>query len=149
MPRDINGKPVATEEELLEFVNKGRAAGGANILEALLPSTPSDRNNCLIANALNFNCEVDVIKYHDDIGETTWAMILPPNIGEDRAKSIAEALECELSVVRSVYEVGLGYTDTPCEFDYPNAEVRIILPRHIGNAAAAFDAEEAFQEYVN
>jgi hypothetical protein len=50
----------ATEAELLEFANKIREAGGANPLDALMPSTPSDSKACLIAQALNFSCVVRI-----------------------------------------------------------------------------------------
>lgn len=112
--------PVATEAELLEFVNRARAAGGANVLEALLPSVPSDPEFCLIANGLNFGCRVDSV--NDD-----WAMILP-RMPLERAQAIADALGCEL--------------------DTDSVEWEIRLPEHIGNAAEAFDRGVAFQEFA-
>lgn len=49
----------ATLEEVKEFANKVRKAGGGNPLDALMPAVPADSKNCLIAKNLNFNCEVN------------------------------------------------------------------------------------------
>lgn len=49
----------ATFDELLEFANKVREAGGGNPLDALMPAVPEDPSQCLIAKNLNFNCQVD------------------------------------------------------------------------------------------
>lgn len=49
----------ATLENLLEFANAVREAGGGNPLDALMPSIPTDPQQCLIAKNLNFNCTVD------------------------------------------------------------------------------------------
>jgi hypothetical protein len=57
--------PVATEEELLDFANRWRAAGSAEALPALVPSDPVNTESCLIANALNFDCAVDAAGYGD------------------------------------------------------------------------------------
>lgn len=116
---------VATEEELLEFVNKGRAAGGANVLEALLPSRPKNPSSCLIANALNFGCTVNG-------SGAQWFMHLP-KMKLDRAQKIADALGCPLH----------GNYDDEDEGFYG-----IELPIHITNAAKAFDAGVAFQNFV-
>lgn len=127
---------VATEEELLEFVNRGRAVGGANILEALLPSKPGETQSCLIANALNFGCEVygapDDVKGFSSV---TWAMYLPENMEEKDALAIARALDCEYMAPRHDATEHEGHKQC------------IILPEHIGNAAAAFDEGAAFREY--
>ena len=139
MPRDIefdSGEvyPVATEEELLEFVNKARAAGGADILEALLPSKPEIASQCLIANGLNFGCTVSPINRpadleNDDEYRFVWGMTLPPNISEDQIDSIAEAL-------------GLGRASRP------SGRTLGPLPAHIGNAADAFDERLAFTDFI-
>ncbi len=135
-PRDLRGEfPVATEEELLEFVNKARAAGGANILEALLPSTPSLASACLIANGLNFGCNVAAMPGTSSLQgkdgyRFVWAMHLPYNISPDQAEEIAKALGCELHG-----------DDNGDLFIGP-------LPPHIGNAADAFDERLAFTEFI-
>lgn len=125
--------PVATEEELIEFVNKGRKAGGADILSALIPSVPSIATQCLIANALNFSCAVEcppeggglVCK---DGYRYKWAMVFPSNMSVETMQSIAHAYETEIE------------TD--------ECDTWIILPAHIGNAADAFDESLAFQNFI-
>lgn len=127
MPDEIS---VATETELLDFVNRARRAGGANILGALLPSQPQEPESCLIANGLNFGCVVDGADFDDPAtGEPRWNMTFPDNIDREVAQSVADALGCEL----------LNYMDgARC----------LVLPREIGHAAGAFDARIAFQNYV-
>lgn len=155
MPRILNGLKVATEQELLDFANAIRKAGGANALEALLPSTPGDPKACLIANALNFSCEVGGLSMNKD-GEgfpgsqhgDTWFMTFPENMDVDRIRAIAKVVPG----VRFAWGWDIG---SP-EFDrntgrhsYPDSKriPALRLPRHIGNAAEAFDDGRAFQEY--
>lgn len=69
----------ATEEEVIEFANKIRKAGGANILDTLMPSQVSNTRHCLIANALNFSCRVITV-YKLEGGQFKWNMILPSNL---------------------------------------------------------------------
>jgi len=47
-----------SKQELFEFANAIREAGGGNSLDALLPGEPSDSSKCLIARNLNFGCEI-------------------------------------------------------------------------------------------
>lgn len=133
---------VASADELLEFVNKGRDAGGADILDALLPSLPSMPGACLIANALNFGCEVLVYTIiNQPVGSTNftdadievmkwpsgawkWLMRFPYNTPLDKVDQVAEALEFEKISDRE-----------------------LLLPEPIGNAARAFDLGVAFQEF--
>lgn len=49
----------ATLEELKEFANAVREAGGGNPIDALMPAVPEDSSQCLIARNLNFNCVVE------------------------------------------------------------------------------------------
>lgn len=129
--------PVATEQELLEFVNKAREAGGADVLQALLPSRPTDAEKCLIANGLNFGCQVTGFDNADEYAgkdgyRYVWAMHLPGNVSDSKASSIAEALDLE--VLDVVGESG-GPVVGP-------------LPPHIGNAADAFDEGLAFRSFA-
>jgi hypothetical protein len=121
---------VATEEELLEFANKVRKAGGADVIEALLPSLKGAQSKCLIANALNFSCRVHGYdrwsRWEDGSKEYRWCMELPENMDVERAEKIAS-------------EVGLEYDEEYHCFP---------LPRHIGNAAYAFDLGRAFHDYA-
>lgn len=108
----------ATEEELLEFANKVRKAGGANALDALMPSDVGIPESCLIANALNFDCRVEGVEDCQD-GSHLWGMFpdVPDGLVWELARKLAEETGCRL---------------TP-------AEDGIILPARIGNAADAFD----------
>lgn len=148
MPRDIYfpsydaSLPVATEAELLEFANKVRLAGGANVLEALLPSTPSESKKCLIANALNFSCQVRPAgasgyscgpKVLATLPPSKWEMVLPENMSLARAQKIANAVDCELVSSQS---------------EYSNFKA-LNLPAYIGFSAAAFDLGLAFTEYID
>lgn len=114
---------VATEAETLEFANKLRAAGAADPIEALMPSTPYDPNSCLIANALNFSCKVGGSP-DPRAADEDWAMIFPENMPEEQAQQIAAAMELPLHV----------HVDP-----YAGVSRYIILPVPIGNVALAFD----------
>jgi hypothetical protein len=136
-PDDEETKPVATEQELLDFVNKGRQAGGENVLEALLPSVAANTKQCLIARGLNFGCMVYGLSGDD------WGMYLPGNMSFTQARAVAEALECSLEI--DDYKSGwVPATAANWTDNYTRA---IRLPEHIGNAAEAFDMGVAFQNY--
>ena len=158
MPNDVtfsdeSVRSVATEEELLDFANKIRAAGGANVLEALLPSTPQDPHACLIANALNFGCRVD------GLNSDQWHMELPGSFDFAKAKAIADSVECKVAYVASRYDEEKAFWRSVYEaLDAPPASDAedwaedydgfvILLPEHIGNAAAAFDDGSAFVDF--
>lgn len=124
--RKYNGKPIpyCTEEELLEFANKIRNAGGANIIEAFMPSVVGEPESCLIANALNFSCSVNPVHPHLPNGEfPAWHMMFPYRTTCDEVELIAETVGCK------------------CPPGYWGGVIddTIILPREIGNAAQAFD----------
>lgn len=126
--------PVATEQELLDFCNKGREAGGANILEALLLSDVGNATTCLIANALNFGCHIvpSGASSADDDARYDWYMNLPRFADHERIQAIAAALDVPVYRPQTRYqEARLGP-----------------LPAHIGNAADAFDEELAFTDFI-
>lgn len=131
--------PVATEEELLEFANKLREAGQADVLEALIPSKPEDPTMCLLAQALNFSCLVnvtdEVVKAADPSNPEgfryTWRMVLPPGTSFEVAERLSKAVGVPLT---NDYLLG-AYALAP-------------LPAHIGNAADAFDLGLAFSDFV-
>ncbi len=52
----------ASFEELLEFANKVRVAGGGKVIEALMPAIPRNPHACLVAKNLNFNCKIKGIR---------------------------------------------------------------------------------------
>lgn len=125
--------PVATEEELIEFVNKGRAAGGADILSALIPSVPEEADICLIANALNFSCQVQCPPdagglVCEDGYRYRWAMLFSSSMHHKTRQTIADAYGLKVQSNGSLFWIE--------------------LPAHIGNAADAFDEGLAFQEFI-
>lgn len=117
--------PRATLDELLEFCNKVREAGGGDVLNELLPGVPYLDNACLIARNLNFSCRVSGgfmrniswrAQYDDH--EMKWFMFVSDS--EVRRK-IADALDLPIDETLS---------------RMPG----ILLPKEIGRAAAAFDS---------
>lgn len=108
--------PRATLEEVKEFANKVREAGGANPLDALMPAVPQESYSCLIARNLNFNCSVagtdKLLPTADDEDQTYWGMFIEDP--EVRQK-IADSLGLEI------------FGDA------------VILPEEIGDVAATFD----------
>lgn len=116
---DGGQRRYATEDELLDFANKVREAGGADPIEALMPSKPKYARQCLIANALNFSCVVDSLAGGLLGKPRVWAMFLPEDLSDEQKRRIADAV------------------GSPIEDSYKGPCVR--LPEHIGNAAAAFD----------
>lgn len=136
MPRKIAGRMVATETELLDFANTIRKAGGANVIEALLPAWQNDSESCLIANALNFGCRVDTgVLGNLKNGDPVWHMEFPYNMDPQRVQAIADATPgCKLR-----------------KRDHEGRKLEGLfmqLPQYIGNAALSFDQGTAFQEYV-
>jgi hypothetical protein len=131
-------REVATEQELLDFVNRARAAGGADILEALLPSKPCEPQQCLIARGLNFSC------YVATLSRDRWGMYLPRNMSFEQAKRIADGLECELLAVN-----GTAWAPTIAAAIERGDDIDLVikLPIPIGNAADAFDEGLRFQNY--
>lgn len=127
---------IAEEDELIDFANTIREAGGANVIDALMPSNPGLSQSCLIANALNFSASVDASLSSTKLPWHTqplsrrglvWKMFLPPNMGDERARQLGRATRC--------------YVDTTYGGE-------LWLPVHIGNAAHAFDSGDAYQEYL-
>lgn len=107
----------ASLDEVRDFANKVRKAGGGNPLHALVPAFPTDATKCLIAKNLNFNCIVSA----DD---GNWYMGLDD---EKIARKIAETLKLDLVFV-----------DVPI-WDTINLPWRISLPSGIGRVAEDFD----------
>lgn len=137
---------VATEEELLAFANSIRQAGGAGVLDALLPSVQGNQHKCLIANALNFGCEVvpawDALDITMDEGKfksgaSKWIMRLPDNLTQAQRDGLNKVKGVNL---RHFHEDSLYPSVNDEDFYY------LTLPEPIGNAADAFDEGAAFQE---
>lgn len=144
MPRylTIKGKRklVATEKELLAFANKVRKAGGGDVIKALLPSVPADPSYCLIANALNFQCDV-MGGYGPKCN--TWAMEIQ---GTEETKKLVLKIAKKLNLRAEI--------DPYTSFNYRTGKrdqyyaCAILLPAVIGNCAYAFDEGVAFQHLV-
>lgn len=133
----------ASFEELLEFANAVREAGGGNPLDALMPAVPEDQTQCLIAKNLNFNCVVNGIGgYHKNldtgelVGSGFWGMWVE---SEEVRDNIAAALD-------------LPRVNSQAEYDDPDDgrtvfySYAVVLPEEIGQVASDFDAsmEAAF-----
>lgn len=128
----LNEDRTASFDEVLEFANAVREAGGANPIDALMPSEPQNSERCLIARNLNFSCEVDC-------NDGAWTMAVADHEIRDR---IASTLGLDL----------VGVNDGEYD-DYRDIE----LPTAIGNVAHDFDQwqngkpgdeYEAFTQYV-
>lgn len=120
----------ATLEELQEFANKIREAGGGNPIDALMPAVPTDVSQCLIAKNLNFNCTVGAV------GEDGWWMAVDDKETRDK---IAEALN--LTASDYYYQSEEMLMDDDGDFYYPD-EVQVYavkLPDEIGQVAEDFD----------
>lgn len=113
----------ATENEVLSFANALRRAGGANALDALMPSVQSSPGACLVANALNFGCSIVPEGNSDSLrGEyEQWVMYVPNSVD---VEAVAGAVNCFFRK------------------DNEHGEHEILLPRRIANAAHAFDEAE-------
>lgn len=101
----------ASVKEVIEFANKVRKAGGGNTIDALMPSLPESTDSCLIANALNFDCEI--VPQNKE-----WLMVVHDGeVGENIAKEL---------------DLPYYYSSEIC--------VSITLPKEIGYVAKAFDS---------
>jgi hypothetical protein len=74
----------ATLQETLDFANKVREAGGADALDALMPSSPQEPGACLIAKIADaLSLKVKVV--HDDLfyaQRNRAKILLPVEIGQ-------------------------------------------------------------------
>jgi hypothetical protein len=119
----------AEEEDLLSFANRVRAAGGAEPLAALFPSTPLEPDACLIANALNFKSTVTT-PFDDEENSAnyfTWGMVFPTRFTKSRVQEIAREV------------LGDDYDEESVRRHPGRKAFVMVLPRLIGNTALAFD----------
>lgn len=132
----------ATFEELLEFANEVRRAGGGNPIDALMPAVPADATRCLIAKNLNFNCNViGADSYSDD--NLAWAMVVEDSDVRDR---IAEALN--LPVVRAHGDFEhYGEEGQYLRTTYVTEGIQ--LPERIGQVAHDFDEAQRIIERLD
>jgi len=118
-------------DELLTFANEVRKYGGSNnMLSELIPSNPGNSHSCLIANALNFESEIDCP--YDN-----WRM----NIGSaEIVKAIGNGMGLEYYIHEEEVE---HYNETTEDYEYETIEGDagyVTLPEEIGLAAFAFDS---------
>lgn len=146
VPEFSKHRPVATERELLNFANRVRDAGGADFLKKLLPAYPEQSTECLIARALNFHCEItpwapcnpdrDNGRFSD--GSEKWIMI-PHHGNTEQSEKKARELAPKISLRLLKQRTSMRADDEPIKYG-------LQLPRHIGNAAEAFDLGMAFEK---
>lgn len=113
---------MLSEEEVLDFCNRVREAGGTDVLEALLPGDAGLGESCLIAKNLNFSCNIRpgrIPEGHDNIDN--WVMIIKE---EDIAKKISSAMDMEI----------IGHETSGFWPGY-----RLSLPSEIAEVARNFD----------
>lgn len=129
----MNGKrlPFAGKDELLAYANRIREAGGANALEALLPSIPGNQEGCLIARALNFGCKVYPLTSLKNLKDGSWEWVMEtPN--DDTARKLAKGIGAR--TLRLDY-----WQDVRAAKHEIETRLVVLLPKRIGNAAHAFD----------
>lgn len=127
---------VATPEEVLDFANSVREAGGGDIIPELFPSIKRDVNHCLIAKALNFDCEVvgviDKTLHRDGFSKMIDYMMPYYMMGADPHVAFDVATNIGLPICAHSWQANVLY---------------ILLPQHIGNAVYAFDEGLAFEGF--
>jgi hypothetical protein len=127
---NINGLKAirnrASIEQVVNFANAVREAGGGSLIEELLPSVPEEPNSCLVANALNFDCDVNS---HAGV----WYMEIYES---EKGIDIAEQLDLEYDAPKY-----LDYVDDETGKEHYAYEggCEIYLPEEIGLVAEAFD----------
>lgn len=124
-------------EQLIDFANEVRKHGGSNdMLSELIPSDPQNSKGCLIANALNFESEIEAGNNDD------WTMTIEDG---DIVRSIGEGLGLRYIINGTEEEF---YNESTGEYEYSYLEDEygyVILPEEIGLAAAAFDTYRDYE----
>lgn len=113
---------MLSQEQVLEFCNKIRKAGGADVLPSLLPGIPMNSNGCLIANNLNFDCSIGPSGISNDFGN--WVM----TIEGDRHIEISNKISEELNMPIACRE----------DSDFSQSTT-LKLPYELGEIAYQFD----------
>lgn len=136
-------------QHVLEFANKVRNAGGANPIDALMPSVPEDSSACLIARNLNFSCDVEPISFlragtdidnidpRAHIHGDAWGMFVED---EDVLERIAEATGLPVvhaPVLTWTYDEG---SDVEGSYAVDHLRSGIELPDELRDVAQSFDA---------
>lgn len=113
---------MISEQETLEFCNKVREAGGGVILDDLLPGIPSVSQECLIAQNLNFDCEVLPVGAGDDYDR--WQMHISGFLDNPDWKEIARNISEKM--------------DMPIEHT-TDRKISLKLPPELAKVAHEFD----------
>lgn len=148
----VHGHPmhwdeVADNEELLNFANQVREAGGAGILDALIPSYPQESEACLIAKALNFDCSInddlELWSKDEEYSVLFGTKHLTSSISEDLGYNFRESVWSMHITIPSGSEVRDKAHNIASKLNLPYSEedylVEILLPARIARAAVAFD----------
>lgn len=131
-------RPAAPLDEVLEFCNIVRQAGGGKPLNALLPGIPSDSESCLIAKNLNFECNVSGVSTYELDPEGKGYGEAARAIRDQGGDSLDEPWGMFVKNFTTVEKIGKAANLKYAETDNGRGGV-IILPRRIGNVAANFD----------
>lgn len=116
----------ASIDELLDFANEIRKAGGGELIDELLLSKPKDSNNCLIANALNFDCEVE------SCDDDNWAMFTDSDLSITIADKVG---------LKKCFRQDEIWDEEYGEFIEKEICAGVILPDNIKKVALAFDTQ--------
>jgi hypothetical protein len=142
--RELRDVPVATQDELLEFANRLREAGGAELLTDLPVGLALDATQCLIASSLNFESQVDA--GCDEVGEFWYMRVGFAPFTQEQVGKIEAVMGSRTAFWTDEYEE----YEPPVSDDGTYAiapDVTWRLPEHIGHAADAFDRGVRFNEY--
>lgn len=115
------------QREVLDFCNRVRQAGGANILNDLLPGIPLDSSACLIAHNLNFDCEITPQGgSHSDYNG--WVMKIRGSEAEE-IEQIANDISNEMDM--AIVNEGISFSGSRF--------FHLKLPSELAEVAAKFD----------
>lgn len=132
-------RPRASLDELLEFANKVRVAGGGEILEKLMPGVAANGAACLIARNLNFHSAV--LPQSDG---SYWGMYVTD---EKIRNKIVQELNLEIIPNRTVWSDQIDIFHKYGDDESMIEVYGIRLPDEIGKVAHAFDRCSLPNEY--
>jgi hypothetical protein len=140
----------ASFEELMEFANKVRNAGGGNPLDALMPAVPQDPNQCLIAKNLNFNCQVN----GSDAYPGDWCMWVDDRATRDKIaatlnlptedRSARNDTSFGVRLPADIGQVATDFDNALESIDYLNNEISEILWADAGNTEGYNELAERY-----
>lgn len=135
----------ASLDEVLEFANTMRRAGGANVLEALLPSEPGNSQECLIANALNFGCKIKPEVLSPNVDQIdSWVVEIPdsPELLERVSEATGMGI-VDVPIVESIYHEDGGDFSHEILGGYS----ALHLPTKLAMVASDFDDARDYNDY--